>query len=267
MLVDEKLAPLCALQSSPPPYVHEVRFDAGADGEVWAYVLAQPDPLAREKQRFLCVVARSDRTLAMELQAHEASLAAWTSRARAESEALVQRAIDMLRGRVRDIEVALSQSGENALAQAKVAVDLAASADRLRATIEPLRATAKPEVRGQVALLELELGRAESSRDASRQATDEHRARALELSRELELARQALAQAEANFESAVSARLAKHVPPTSTSDRIRELQAELGRVVVHASETRQQRMLVEPGEIADLVATHAEWLRGQARAS
>ncbi len=45
------------------------------------------------------------------------------------------------------------------------------------------------------------------------------------------------------------------------------LQAELGRVVVHASETPQQRMLVEPGEIADLVATHAEWLRGQARAS
>lgn len=258
----EKLAPLAALQSSPPDYVHEVRFDEGADGDVWVYILAHSDPMKREKQRFICVVARDDTMLGAELSGHEAELAAWTESARSEALAFVQSGLGQLLEQRTALTNALVQQAEIATAKANLAMQLGAKVDELRATIEPLRSETKPEVRAQVALLDLELGRLIAQCDAERGAAEGHRDRVLQLDREIDAAKQAVARAEAEFESDVLARLGKRTPPHALTDRIAELQAAIGRVSIHASGSPS--VLVSPSAVVELVQTHAEWMRGGA---
>jgi hypothetical protein len=260
----QKLAPLTTIQSGPPAHVHDVRFDDGADGDVWVYINAHPDPSRREKQRFICVVARSDEAIAAELASHEAELAAWTEAAKAEAKAFVQRGLDHLLEQRSATSATHVQAMENATGQAQIVLDLAAKVDNLRATIEPLRSEGKPEVRAQVALLDLELGRMVDTLDATRRSAGEHRDRAVEFGLEVEAAEQRLARAEAELETEVSARFNKRVPPPPITDRIAELRAQFGRIAVHASEHPHKRMHVDPGAVTEIVKTHADWMRAGA---
>ena len=261
MNVAEKLEPLVALKSDPPAYINDVRFDDGADGDTWVYLNAHHDPGRREKQRWICVVARSDKAIAAELAVLEHELAAWTEAAKAEAKEFVQRGLDRLLEQRTSATNAHAQAVESATIQANRARELEAKVDNLRANIEPLRSEEEATVRAQVALLDLELDRMAETRDAQRRVAGEHNDRALELGSAVENTKQLVTRAEAEFEADVAARFNKRVAPLATTDRIAELQAELGRVSVHASE-HSHKHLVEPGAITEFVGTHADWMRG-----
>ena len=262
MNVAEKLGHLVALKSDPPAYVNDVRFDDGADGDAWVYINAPPDPKGREKQRFICVVARSDKALAAELAAHELELAAWTEAAKAEAREFVQRGLVRLKEQRSSTTNAHAQAVVNATTKANLVLELEAKVDKLRATIDPLRLEEKPEVRAQVALLDLELDRMVETSDAQRRAAGDHLDRASELASEVENTKRLVTHAEAEFEVDVATRFNKRIAPAATTDRIAELQAELGHVVVNASEFGSRKRLLEPGEISEFVETRADWMRG-----
>ncbi len=260
MNVAEKLAPLVKLQSGPPAHVHDVRFDEGADGEMWVYINAHPDPKGRAKQRFLCVVVRDDAAIAAELAGFEAELAAWTESAKAEAHSFVKRGFEALVEQRAATTTAHAQAVAIATAQAQHCLKLVARIESLRATIEPLRPEARPEVRAQVALLELELSRMVDGQDAQQRAAGEQHERALELGRDVEAIGLRVARAEAEFEADVSTRFSKMVPPPAIVERIEELRADLGCVSVHASDTNSRKH-AEPGAVVEVVARHADWLR------
>ena len=260
MNLADKLAPLVALQARPPEHVHEVRFDEGADGEVWAYVLAHPR--GREKQLAICVVARDDEAIAAELAEHEAELAAWTEAALADSRGFVQRGLDLLLEQREAAAKSLLEEAERTTSAANRVMQLGAKIDDLRAKVDPLRSVEKPEVRAQVVLLDLELGRLVEQREARRQATELHRARVAELDSQLDSAKLAVARAEGEFEADVLARLGKSTMPASITDRIAELKGALGRVSIHASGSPSESVV--PGAIVEFVQAHADWMRGGA---
>ena len=263
MNVADKLAPLVALQARPPEYVQDVRFDEGADGEMWAYVLAPTR--GREKQLAICVVARDDESIAAELAELEAELAAWTEAAIADSRGFVQRGLDILLEQREAAAKALLEEAERTTSAANSVMLLGAKIDDLRAKVDPLRSIEKPEVRAQVVLLDLELGRLVDQREAQRQATELHRARVAELNRQLDAVKLAVARAEGDFEADVLARLGKSTMPRAITDRIAELNGAIGRVSIHASGSPGASVV--PGAILEFVRDHADWMRGAVRAS
>jgi hypothetical protein len=118
MNVAEKTAHLTALKSHLPAHVRDVRFDSGADGEMWIYVMAHPGPNS-EPQRYLCFVARSDDAVAAELAHHEDELASWRERAKVRGDEHAKLELSRMQAKIREgVERAEAEARAAAKAQA-----------------------------------------------------------------------------------------------------------------------------------------------------
>jgi hypothetical protein len=113
MNVAEKIAPLVALDSDRPAHVHSVKLSEGADGDMWVYVNAPPDPDGRARQRYLCFVAWADDVIAAELSVVEDDLAGWREAMKAKASEFGQ--IEFARLQAQGLPA------EECFAQAKVA--------------------------------------------------------------------------------------------------------------------------------------------------
>jgi hypothetical protein len=266
MNVADKIAPLVALASELPAHVHDVRFDEGADGEMWVYVNAHSAPL--ERARFLCFVARSDESIASETEQLEAALAEWVASTKvagldfakyefsrllvgikstaaaeakvfAEQETERQGVLDVRRQR--DLEIAASAGWEKKAARALRAGNEAGALEALaqKTARDELAAELKVQLDARVQAVW------QASADKLAEVTSAMTAAALEQAEAAGLQR--------------TAKLAA-VPPARLTDRLAELREVVGKVAVHPSDSSSAGIFAAPNELRGIVSAEAEWM-------
>jgi hypothetical protein len=285
MNVAEKIAPLAALSSDLPLHVHDVRFDEGADGEMWVYVNAIPDPPNR--QRYLCFVARDDSDIANELALYEASLGEWLEQtkvaaaefgqsetkrlqagadaeARSRADNLFKREMVQLRESDdrRQYDAALLESA----VQERIATRATRSAEAKAANPKAAEERAKHEEAARAALdrkADLDAIAAELKVKLETQTQVIAALKETERTTVTE-ALTAAALAHGNAAAAERAEKLAKSPPPNLTERIADLRALMGKVVVHESDHSGGRRVVAPSEAPAIVAAAAEWMSSRA---
>lgn len=239
MNIQEKIAPFIALQARLPTHVHDIRFDDGADGEVWVYVNGHAPP--RVRPAYLCFVARDDTSIAVDITAIEAELAAWV-------EATKARVSEFARFEFARLQSELLES----LLDAKHVLFLEVERQR---------------------------GEAEQAYNAAKQVTDEtDEQTAASLRAAVEHAQAKLDRALADFENAATqptaltladlfaqatevgkARVIEVLaaPPARMTHRLAELREAVGCLAVHLDSNPAGRQHVPPDECASIVGDAA----------
>jgi hypothetical protein len=267
MDVAEKLAPLIELQKTHPDYVHSIRFDDGADGDVWVYVNAHPDPKGHERQRYLCFVARPDDDIAAEITQHESELAEWFARAKTQAAEIFQRESVRLHAEALAVAQAhaevfyaqettqhvapLAEQYELACTHAAKLMAKATHAAKSGENDDALAAlTSKAELDDQATSLKAEL-------DAQIQAVAQSKAIYLASLSETMTAN---AAAQAAKDNAQREQCIDDSPPCRLTDRIAELHASVGHLVAHRSDAPEACALLEPNVITSYVQEQMSWL-------